>query len=314
MRWFVGAGMSLSACLTLFGATSAHAADGVHEINQACVAAGCFPGDAPGFPVDITLQGSYQLTSNLSPTVTGQGAIRILATGVTLDLRGFTVAFCLDPPQGIACLAIGVATGIEGSGVTDTTLRNGVIQNFSGLGVDLGRRAHAERLNIRANGGAGLRVLQNSLVEHNRISFNGGSGISLGAGTAWGHNVLVTNNPDFTGTGFAVAANMCTGEVCARIPAERRRFYLTATVPPSYFDADGECDTGFRLAMLAEISNPSALTYDASRGESANGAFNSAGVGGWAGPECSNAVWNLEAWQATVVLCAFPNRVWCIED
>ena len=45
---------------------------GVFEIDQRCVAVGCFPGDFAGFPVTISSPGEYRLTSNLdtrfSPT------------------------------------------------------------------------------------------------------------------------------------------------------------------------------------------------------------------------------------------------------
>ena len=43
------------------------AVDGVREINQACaLSGGCSAGDAPGFPVEITTDGSYRLTGNLA--------------------------------------------------------------------------------------------------------------------------------------------------------------------------------------------------------------------------------------------------------
>jgi hypothetical protein len=41
-------------------ATPVLAGDGQVEIHQACVAIGCFAGDAPGFPVEIIAPGSYQ--------------------------------------------------------------------------------------------------------------------------------------------------------------------------------------------------------------------------------------------------------------
>jgi hypothetical protein len=41
------------------------AGDGKLEINQSCIAVGCFPGDTAGFPVTITSSGSYLLTGNL---------------------------------------------------------------------------------------------------------------------------------------------------------------------------------------------------------------------------------------------------------
>ena len=46
--------------LLLLSALAAHADQGSLEINQLCVASGCFAGDSPGFPVEITQPGSYQ--------------------------------------------------------------------------------------------------------------------------------------------------------------------------------------------------------------------------------------------------------------
>jgi hypothetical protein len=47
-------------------ATAALGVDGVIEINQAAVrAGGITPGDTPGFPAWLNLEGSYRLTGNL---------------------------------------------------------------------------------------------------------------------------------------------------------------------------------------------------------------------------------------------------------
>jgi len=71
--------------------------DGRFAIDAACVLDGCFPGDSPGFPVEITAAGSYRLvvtardragnsaTQELSFTINlGGGATPVIAvTGVT---------------------------------------------------------------------------------------------------------------------------------------------------------------------------------------------------------------------------------------
>jgi hypothetical protein len=51
--------------LLLFAPT-ALALDGAFEVNQTCALAGCFPGDAPGFPVSLPDPGHYVLTSDLA--------------------------------------------------------------------------------------------------------------------------------------------------------------------------------------------------------------------------------------------------------
>ena len=63
-RRFVGVEILLVAVFASIAAPGA-ASDGVLEINQTCaVNTGCFPGDAPGFPVhlDGTPSKSYALT------------------------------------------------------------------------------------------------------------------------------------------------------------------------------------------------------------------------------------------------------------
>ena len=58
-------------------------------IDQATALAGnVTPGDTPGFPVKITVPGSYKLTSNLEVPLHIQ-AILVVSPGVTIDLNGF---------------------------------------------------------------------------------------------------------------------------------------------------------------------------------------------------------------------------------
>ena len=92
----------LIAHLVLVAPSSAFASDGVVEINQACAAVGCFAGDAPGWPVEITEHGSYRLTSNLDVGIPG-GAILLSSDRMTLDLNRFTIGFCVDLPPGFFC-------------------------------------------------------------------------------------------------------------------------------------------------------------------------------------------------------------------
>lgn len=63
----------------------------IHEFNAGCVAAGCFPGDGPGFPVEITRPGHYRMTSVINNPDPAIEAVVVDATEVTLDLNGFTL-------------------------------------------------------------------------------------------------------------------------------------------------------------------------------------------------------------------------------
>ena len=76
--------------------------EGRFEINQACVANGCVPGDAPGFPVTTQVDRSYVLTSNIV-LPNGDSIGVTLGSGSTLDLGGFTISgpvTCSGPSGG----------------------------------------------------------------------------------------------------------------------------------------------------------------------------------------------------------------------
>src|SRR5947199_6672479 len=68
------------------------AVDGVVLIDQnRALAGGVTPGDAPGFPVTISLAGSYRLSGNLTVPNANTTAISITSDNVTIDLNGFSI-------------------------------------------------------------------------------------------------------------------------------------------------------------------------------------------------------------------------------
>ena len=70
----------------------AHAGDGRLEINQACVATGCFAGDTPGFPIQTRSGKKYAFTSDVTlPAANGIDGVT-LASSATLDLNGFSLS------------------------------------------------------------------------------------------------------------------------------------------------------------------------------------------------------------------------------
>ena len=80
--------------LGLVCAGPAGAADGPVLITQTSALAGnVTPGDAPGFPVTLSLPGSYKLASNLSVTSgIRRNGIEIDAINITIDLNGFVIS------------------------------------------------------------------------------------------------------------------------------------------------------------------------------------------------------------------------------
>lgn len=78
-------------------------------------------------PFIISTPGSYYLTTNITSS-TGD-AIDIAASGVTLDLNGFTISSTLDPANGIA---IGFNTGVSDVAVLNGHIVSGVTNNAAG--------------------------------------------------------------------------------------------------------------------------------------------------------------------------------------
>jgi hypothetical protein len=162
----------------LLAATSAHAVDGVIEINQGCVPVGCFPGDLARMPVTITAPGSYRLTSNLTGEI-GVNAIEISipqgGPGVTLDLNGFEIAGVPGSLDGIRVMLLNTRS---------MTVRNGTVRDFGGDGVNLAQANSAlvEGVHARENGGRGIASGRAGVVRASVAWANGDRGISVNEG------------------------------------------------------------------------------------------------------------------------------------
>jgi hypothetical protein len=228
--------LALSMSMALFSHT-AHASDGVVEINQTCATStsGCFSGDPSGFPVLITESGSYRLTSNLTIAGVDTVGIWITAQGVNVDLNGFTISgpntFVVTGGCGNGSSALG---SVAGSGIFSETnlasVRNGSVRKMGANGVILGRDSRIENVMAEGNCGDGLGVGGGSvvtgslsrgnrldgvdgslssqtfggiLVERSTFSGNGSMGVRMGpAGLAV--NCVVAGNGDL---GFSGASN-----------------------------------------------------------------------------------------------------------
>jgi parallel beta-helix repeat protein len=199
--------LALFVSLAILSAAPAIAADGQITITQAKANAGnVTPGDAPGFPVTLSLPGSYILASNLQPPANKAG-IRIASGRVTIDFNGFQLN------------GAGVATtGIFGVDFNSVTIRNGTITGFAAHGIygegenwtvkDMrvtengvhgiyvfAAGASVRNSTVTENGGHGIRCYANCLIEDNTVSGNGDIGVYLGSGTVLG-NVII-GNTDF---------------------------------------------------------------------------------------------------------------------
>ena len=186
------------AVLAMALALPALAGDGRLEISQTCaVNAGCFTGDATGFPVTIdgSAGGSYVLTSDLIIGDVDLDGIEVLVDDVTIDLNGFLVlgaAVCAGSPPAISCTA-GTGVGILGS-ANGTVIHGGNVAGFAAGGIAVGAEARVDRIRASDNGGDGISTGDGSSILGSRSSGNYGSGVATGAGAQVKDNVLADNN------------------------------------------------------------------------------------------------------------------------
>jgi hypothetical protein len=160
----------------------------ITQINQAHALAGSItPGDTPGFPVTISVPGSYELTSNLEVPAASAQAIVITASHVTLNLNGFLI-FKKAPDLPPAILA--------GPGVRFVAVSNGHIRGMGGIQLEgAGNRVEKVQLEGAAPQSLGIGLGDLGVAIHNQV---------MNADTAFtvGKNGLVKDN---------VAANSAHG-------------------------------------------------------------------------------------------------------
>lgn len=185
---------SLYPVFALLVATSlpAFAAEGLIEINQAkALAGGVTTGDTAGFPVTLSGNGSFILTSDLNLAVANTpqdtNAIEVIGESISIDLNGFTIYGITQcsPPHPITCTQTGLGIGIEVPFTfTNLAVRNGTIRGHGKHGIHQENgRASYEDLDVSSNGGSGL-IVQNASVRRVRARLNGLRGIDLLEGSA----------------------------------------------------------------------------------------------------------------------------------
>ncbi len=162
--------------------------DGVIEIDEDCVAAGCFSGDSGGFPVTIANPGSYILTSNLTVPNTSTDAIQLTSGRVRLDLNGFSILGTGTPPCS-GCPAS--CTGSTGRGVYSTvaleeiSIINGSIRGMGAAGINLIASMEIDRVSITHNAGGGAIITGGpALVSRSGFGRNASAGLSGPSGAS----------------------------------------------------------------------------------------------------------------------------------
>jgi len=177
------------------------------EINHAkAIAGGVTPGDAPGYPVTISLAGSYKLMGILSVPNANTSAIVITANHVTLDLNGFIIhgtTVCTGEPVTSCTPSSGSGVGVNASGHKAIVVRNGQVFGMGRTGVSVGTNSRVEQVIVQSNGGDGIVADSSSVVTGCHATGNGGDGIFVNSGA-------VTNNVADHNGSVGIAANAST--------------------------------------------------------------------------------------------------------
>ena len=211
------ASLFLAALLSASPASAVTNQDGQVLITQAAVNAGNItPGDTPGFPVTISIGGSYRLASNLVVTSAVNG-IEVRANEVSIDMGGFTLVGSGVGRNGIASfnrslrVAGGNVRGFTNDGirtiaqhlsVSDMLVtrngRHGIFADPQGPFTDTVAFASIAGSKVTANTSNGIICGENCRVENSLISGNGASGVSFyGLGGLALGNTVTQNSGGF---------------------------------------------------------------------------------------------------------------------
>lgn len=181
-------------CL-LAGTQLSFAVDGAYQINAACAAVGCFPGDNPGYPVEITQSGTYDMVGSLTIADQTTTAILVEANNVTINMNGFRIigpVTCNGTP--VTCTPAtsgGGNIGIDGwtYNPTNVVVRNGSVTGM-GTGILASYDGRVEHIQAVQNGYAGIRARTGTAVTDSTGTYNGYMGIEsrLMIGCVASHN------------------------------------------------------------------------------------------------------------------------------
>jgi hypothetical protein len=326
--------------------------DGRVELSHdAALAGGVTPGDTAGYPVTISVAGSYVLTSDLTVPANTSG-IQVTAPDVSIDLNGFALRASFLCTPGSCAVGANDPAGVRAAG-QGLILTDGVVSGFAGECIVALGPARVQRVYVHDCALNGINVAANSLVldsQVERVGFGGIRFLLSSRGIVRGNDVSKVATQVASGEGIATGAvatggNRCDDGSCSR--RALRRFYLTV-VTSLGAGASFICSPGFHMASAFELLDPSRLEYAGALGEPADDAgsgpvanfegrvrtglpasttanclawtsFNAAHMGAQlilAPPASWNAAGTQHApWRVeTARPCSGDARVWCIED
>jgi parallel beta-helix repeat protein len=165
-------------------------------------------------PTNITVSGSYYLTTNLTG-VSGTNGITITVDNVTIDLNGFALIGVAGSSNGVFATA----------NLNNIAVRNGTLRNWTRFGADVRNALNSQLLDLRVsnNGGGGLhggtaatilRCVATLNTTYGLYSFNGSvtkdstafSNNGDGITTTFGSTIADCSANGNTGAGFVAGA------------------------------------------------------------------------------------------------------------
>ena len=202
---------TLVAALALLPSLPAFADGEILLTHAKALAGNVTPGDAPGYPITLSLPGVYQFSGNVHPTANTIG-ISIGSDDVTIDLNGFRLHGSTTALFGIAGAAKsvtiknGTITGFKFDGIFGTG-KYWIVDNVRSVengrdGVVLGTYALVKSSVVAENIGRGIYTDNYAVIQGNTVSDNGRNGIETHSSTVIGNVASVNGNYGLDGGGL----------------------------------------------------------------------------------------------------------------
>jgi parallel beta-helix repeat protein len=192
----------------------------------------------------ISTPGSYYLTTNIIG-VSSESGIEILASDVTLDLNGFSM---VGPPTA----NFGISTV---SGITNTVIRNGIINGWSSINEDIFSEANNITIENISISGAGTGIAcfgAGGVIRNCTVNLNSEYGIYIvGSGYTIYGNCFFGDNTINEANGAAMLINGSNNRI--------ENNFVTGTGP-----------AGFGIAINAESNTNNIFVRNSVQGNGVN--------------------------------------------
>jgi parallel beta-helix repeat protein len=193
-----------------------------------------------------------QLVGDVTCMVQGVACIQFGASGITLNLNGFTMTGLADPTTGCGGMLVVNETGINTAAQSEITIQGpGLVVRFRNQGILL-------------NGGSRVRVVQVT------GSNNCASGLLMSSSDSHVEGNVFTRNGN---------ANAPCGGICITAGASRNRIFRNQTSGNGYTDQAGVAADDFGIGIVSPASTGNLIEENSALGN-ANGIFLVPGTSG----------------------------------